>query len=82
MLQCASLVLQLLIKQYHIVTTQSNLGLADPQICFFGINSLNMSIMFRRFMVYQLISPAAHRDFIGLDDLFYILAILTYFGYF
>ena len=79
MLQCASLVLQLLIKQYHIVTTQSNLGLADPKICFC---SLNMSIMSRGFMIIQLISPAAHREFIELDELYYILAILTYkFGY-
>ena len=49
---------------------------------FFGTNGLNMSIMFRRFMIYQLISPAAQREFIGLDELFYILAILTQFGYF
>ena len=33
-------------------------------------------------MIYQLISPAAQREFIGLDELFYILAILTQFGYF
>ena len=38
--------------------------------------------MSRGFMIIQLISPAAHREFIELDELYYILAILTYnFGY-
>ena len=38
--------------------------------------------MSRGFMIIQLISPAAHREFIVLDELFYILAILTLYGYF